>query len=448
MRAALGRLLPLSLHTGARILAALLAFFASALLAHRTDPATLGLFAMVLAVQGHVAEFAEGGIRAVQLALAGRDPAMARAAMVRCVLLRHLLGLAVGLPALLFASGLLPEGGTAALAVALLAISAQALRMDWAALAAGRHGEALLVLLARPLAWLALLLLLPTTVGATALTAGWVAAWGIAALISLPALRHLPKNPALRPPAAVELLRRALSVGLSAVLRQGMIGLDALLVGSLLGAATAGPYWLAASLATAAMVGANAAHQLALPALARPGAERGLAAELLPVGLAGTVVTVGLVLLGPPLVPVLFGARHAEAAALLPAFGLWVLAGHPLAVLQAAAAARGRGRLLLAADLAGLLAAGLVLALAAHTGDSALFALSRGMGDLGRLAVLVPTLPWARAGRSAHAASRTASLAPAEACVPSPMRSSTTISGGRAKRTGSPVVPTPAVTSR
>lgn len=440
----LRRLLPLGFHAGARAAAALLALPAAALLARRSDPATLGLFAMALSLQGYVAQLAEGGIRSAQLALAGRDPAAARAATRRCVLLRHALGFGFGLPVLALAP-LLAPGAAGALAITLLAISAQALRMDWAAIAAGRHGEAVLAQLARPLAWLLLLAAVPGNHGPAGLAALWVTAWAAAAAVSWPALRHLPRVPERTAPSSAEILRLALPAGLSAVLRQGLIGLDAWLVGLLLGAAVAGPYWLAGSLAATALIGANAAHQLALATLARRRTGAALRAELAPVVLAGTAAAGALALAGPLLVPLLLGPSWSASAALLPAFAPWVLVAHPVAVLQAAAISRSRPKLLLAADGAALGAGGAALVVAAITAEPAAFALARGAADLARLAVLGSLL---LRGVRPQAGSATGSAAATAPRVPSPTRSSTTSSGGRAKRSGRPVVPTPAVTSR
>ncbi len=394
LRALLQSLTPVVVLGGGRLLAALAGFAAAALLARRVEPATLGLFAMAIALEAHAAQLAELGLRSYVTALAGRDGAAARAFLPRYVGVRLAAALLLLLLGALAAPLLLPAA-PGVLVLALLALPLVALHADWAALARGRTLEAALLVALRPLLWCGLLLILPPPTSAGELVALWLLAWAGAVAAALPALRHLPQGRASPPPPLGTALRQALPLGISSLTGQLQLALDLYLVGLVLGPEAAGRYWLAASVAVAASVLANAGQQWSLARLARAAtAPAALAAALrqtlLGLVLLGTFAAAALALVAPALVPLAFGPGHGEVAALLPAFAPWLWLRHATGVLQAAHAAAGRGRRLLRADGAAVAALLLGLALALPLGALGAVALSRAAAELVRMVSLLP----------------------------------------------------------
>jgi hypothetical protein len=107
----------------------------------------------------------------------------------------------------------------------------------------------------------------------------------------------------------------------------------------------------------------------------------------------GGLLTLALLALGPPLLPLLFGRDHAAAGTTLLALLPWFLLQHPTTLLQGALAAAGRGDRVLRANLAMLAALAPALAAAALSGSLAAFALARAAGEAARLAALLLALP-------------------------------------------------------
>jgi O-antigen/teichoic acid export membrane protein len=217
------------------------------------------------------------------------------------------------------------------------------------------------------------------------------------------------------------MLRAGLPLCAVTLLNHAQLSADLLLAGVCLGAAAAGDYYLAAQVATAGLVLANAAGQAALARLAglppdSVAFSRRAAAEARVLLGCGGLLTLALLALGPPLLPLLFGDAHAAAGTALLALLPWFLLQHPTTLLQAALAATGRGDRALRANLLMLATLVPALAAAAASGSLAAFALARAGGEATRLAALSsPSRPGARRPASARPQPRTA-------CPPSPSR--------------------------
>ncbi|MDX6752504.1 oligosaccharide flippase family protein [Geminicoccaceae bacterium 1502E] len=382
---------------GGRALAALLGFLAVREIALRLDPVHLGLWGMILAVQGLCLHLGEAGLRSVATAEAGRMEGGTAA------ILRPYLALRLCLSALAVLAGwvagllLLPEPGMA-LPLVLASIPAVALQLDWLALVRGDNGRAAALLLVRPACFL-LLLMVAAPATPQGVAAAFLAAWWLAALASWPGALAPPKAPGRDPPPR---WRALLSAGLplagTTLVNQAMLGLDLLLAGLLIGPAAAGGYWLAASMAVAGLVLANAQGQLAL---ARLGPlrdnEQKFAASLAADCRATSLLGAALALLGtaaaPLAVPLLFAGRHDDTALLLAMLMPWLALQHPSTLLQSALAATGRRPALLRASLAALAVFATAATAAALAGSLPAMALARALGEAVRVALLVRLLP-------------------------------------------------------
>ena len=377
-RAGAGSLATLGL---ARLGVSGLGFATVLVVAHALDPADLGRWSLALAVQGYALHLGEFGLRSVVTTEAGR------AGVGLPVLLARYLGLRLGLSVLVLAVTLLACGwyrpdDLLLVGLAAASILPVALHLDWLALVDGRDRLAALLLLARPLAFLLLLLALPAPPGPTAVAGAFLAAWMVAALVSWTSLDRAPGTTRGQVPAAPAMLRRGAGIAAITLTNQAQLSADLLLAGLLLGPAAAGDYYLAGQILVAALVFANAAGQLAL---ARRADLRADLARLIAVALVGAVV---LALMAPPLLPRLFGAEHAGAAPVLRWLLPWFVLTHATTLLQAFLTAAGREAAVLRANLLGLACLAAGLGLATLDPSAAAFALVRGLAEAARLGLL------------------------------------------------------------
>jgi O-antigen/teichoic acid export membrane protein len=372
----------------ARGLASLLGFAAVLLVARTLDPAALGLWSLALAVQGYALHAAEWGLRGVVTT----EAVLAGAALPR--LLRRYLALRMLLAALVLAvvlagAALLRPQDAFLIGLVTLSIVPIALQLDWIALADDRPGLAALPLVARPLGFLLLL----GTSGPQSVAACYLASWWLAAGLSWPALRRRHPGRAGEVPGPARMLRRGLKLALVTFTNQLHLSADLLVVGWSLGLAAAGDYYLASQIAVAALPFANASSQITLsrlpPLVDRPPlflAE--LRAEARRLGLLAAAIGAALALFGPPLLPLLFGAEHAGAAAALRWLLPWLLLQHVTTLLQGALTAAGRERAVLRANFVLLLVLLPALGLAGAAATLPAFAMARTAAELARLAAL------------------------------------------------------------
>jgi O-antigen/teichoic acid export membrane protein len=420
----LARLLVLG---GARLLAAALAAAAMLLAARAAGPAALGAWSLALAVQGHALHLGELGLRSVVTAEAVRTRGGARALVGPYLRLRLPISAAVVLAALALTALVAPEHlGLVALTLASLPLVA--LQLDWVPLCEGRALAAAAPLVARPLAFLAFVATLAAPAAPLDLAACFVGAWAAAAGLSLLLLgRPRGAGPGAAPPSPLPMLRRGMGFAAVTLLSQAQLSADLVAVGAVLGVAAAGPYYVAAGVAVAASVLANAAGQLALARLGlwrdRP---RRLAAALrrrLRLALVLGAVTAAALSLMAPALPRLLGDGFAGTTPVLLALAPWLLLAHPTAVLQAALGAAGRQREVLGANIAMALMLTPALGVAALAAEPWAFALARAAAEAARLSLLLRSAglhpgPWRHGpGRGRPQISRMKSLPPAGSSV-------------------------------
>lgn len=379
---------------GARALAAALGLLAMLQLAPAAGPALLGVWSMLLAVQGWALHVSEGGLRSVATALGARVRGGSRRLLPVYLGTRLLLASLVLVAALLVCARLAPDR-LVACALVLSSLLSIALQLDWLALVEDRPVLAGLLLLVRPATWSLLLFLAGAPLELERLAALFALSWAAAALASWPLLVTLRSEVGRGepPPGSFAMLRQGLPLALVTLGNQGLLAADLFLVGLVLGAEVAGAYYLASGLIVAGLVLANAANQIAT---ARTGALRddpaALRAELgRQLGLAAAAgLALGLLAatLGPILVPILFGPAFAPAVPLLLALVPWLVLQHPSAVLQGTLAATHGQRALLAASLVMAAVLSGALALALVQGSAVGCALARALAEAARLVVL------------------------------------------------------------
>ena len=395
---ALSPLLRLLVLAGGRAGGAGLAAVSAMVLARALPADAMGIWAMAVAVQGYALHLGEFGLRSVVTAEAGRRKVAIRP------LLRRYLGLRLAISALVLAlvapaAMALAPATAPVVIIACISILAAALQIDWLALANDQPTLAACLLLARPLAFTVALLLCPGPLTPLSVALLFLTAWTATAALSWLALARDPTDAMpTEPPPPRTLLRRGVPLCAVTVLNQVLLSGDLLLAGAVLGAATAGHYYVATQIATAGLVLANAAGQAALARLARHADQKeGLAAalsrEAVPVLACGALLTALLLAIGPWLLPKLFGPAQAPAVPLLMALMPWFLLQHATTLLQGALTAIGDGDRVLRANLLMLLALVPALALAAWLGSAVLLALARGAGEAARLVVLIRALP-------------------------------------------------------
>ncbi len=390
----------LALLGGSRGLAAVLAFAAVAVVARRLTPVDLGVWSLILAIQGYALHLGELGLRSVVTAEGRRTEGGAVALLPTYLALRLAVSGAVVAAAATIAWLSLPERAPVVL-LAMLALLATALQLDWLALVEDRPAAAGALLLVRPVSYALMVGLWPGRLELVTLAGLFAVSWALGALASWPLLGTMPAAPGGSGDAPVRpglMLRLGIPLCAVTLLNQAQLSLDLLLVGACLGAAAAAHYYLASGMAVAALVLANAAGQLAMARLG-PLRETPRAMATMLAGEAGRLAWLALLLiltiacLAPSAVPLVFGASYASAARLLLWLLPWLALQHQTTLLQGALAAlRGQRELVLGnLVLIGVLLPTLLLAL--WQGSLEGCALARGIAEAARLAWLLAALP-------------------------------------------------------
>jgi lipopolysaccharide exporter len=394
------RFAPLLALAGSRAAAAGLSSLAVLVTARLVAPGELGLWSLALAVQGYALQASELGLRSVVTAESARTSGGAAALLATYLGLRLTLAtLVYGL--ILVACWWLRPEHLGLVAVTVASIFVIAVQLDWIPLTRGRATRAGLLLLVRPGAFLACVLAWPGTLTATILAALFLVSWLAAALASWPGARTTPPQRRAADSPALG-ARRMLALGwplaLVTLLNQLQLSADLLAVGTFVGTEAAGQYYLAAGVATAALVVANAKGQMALACMARlrdtPAAfATELAREARRVAGLAVLVTLGVGTLGTALVPHLFGRAYTSAASLLFSLAPWLLMQHVTTLLQGALTAARCQRQVLAANLALTPALALALMGAAMSRSLWAFAVARTLAEVVRLAALLILAP-------------------------------------------------------
>jgi O-antigen/teichoic acid export membrane protein len=168
--------------------------------ARALDPHELGRWSLALAVQGYALHLGEFGLRGVVTTEAARAGASLAGLLRRYLGLRLLLSLAAFAAATLGAALLRPQD-VVLIGLVTLAILPTALQLDWLALVDDRAGLAALLLLVRPVAFLALVGLWPGSLTPVVLAACYLVSWWLAAILSWVALRRPTMEPSPPPRA-------------------------------------------------------------------------------------------------------------------------------------------------------------------------------------------------------------------------------------------------------
>ena len=353
MRRVAGRLVPVLVGGGARLIAAAIGLAGTTLAARALGSEGWGAWALLFAAFGWAQHLAEFGLRTVGMLEAGR------VGQLRAGLLRDLLRTRA-IAWLVTSSGLvgltiwwLPGQAMAAAWLA-LALAMIALNLDWAALVRGRPVAAATASIMRPSAFLVAVLLLPRPLEVMDLAIATCLAWAATAAVTLPEWRAAWTAPAPSTCSTLQLLRAGLPYGLVTLASQLVASVDLVLVGWTLGTGAAGIFGLVLTLAQTATLGAQAAAQWWLARAAQLDA-RTVRRALADTILLGLVAGGAVAMLGPMLVDRLFGPDWTEAARLLPLAGLWVALAHPSALLGTLLMTRGKATHLVTIQMASLL---------------------------------------------------------------------------------------------
>lgn len=376
---------------GSRALAAGVGFLAVWQIAARLGPEALGVWSIGLACFGFALHVSEWGLRSVITAEAGADRMTSPALLARYLKLRMSTTLLVAIIVFTGTSLFWPNYQTL-MALLLLCTFAVGLMLDWIALVDDKLLIAGGCLLVRPIGFCFILWLVPSLDTPILVAAAFATAWWLAAAVTWPLGRGL--KPAKAPPKSQrELLTLGVPLMGNTMINQMQLSLDLLLVGLLAGAALAGQYYLAAAIAAAGLVFAHATAQIATARMARfrgdPAAfQAELRRKLLITVAVALGLAAGLVFIGRPLMPILFGAEFKIAGTLLLWFVPWFVLAGISSHMQGALTANLQQKLISFGNLA--LIAGLIPALAVAwlLKSPEAFAVARGVAEATRLIVL------------------------------------------------------------
>lgn len=340
MKASLVRLLPLLVGSGARLLAACLGLLGTTLAARALGPQGWGIWVLMFAVFGWAQHVAEWGLRNVALVEGGRVGSVSRQLVVD-LLRARLVPCAVVTIGLTTCFALWwPDSGYASwwLCGSLAAI---ALNLDWAGLVCGNPMPAAASLIIRPSLFLLVILVLPAPLELGGLALATFVLWaGVAVLGAVTTPRLAPVTAAMKRLSIQHLLGRGIPFFLVTLANQLAQSADLMAVAWVLGVEKAGTFGLVATIAQTATLGAQASAQWWLARAGQlPNAQ--LRRALLETGLMGAAMAGLMITVGPSMLKLLFGPTWSEAAALMPAAGLFVALAHISAVLAAWASARG-----------------------------------------------------------------------------------------------------------
>lgn len=379
--------LPLTL---ARLVAAGLGFLSTMVLAPVLGPAALGIYALALNVQGWSQHVAELGLRTAVTAAAARCGSARD--LVAPYLLARLATTTITLLVLSGATMLLAAEALPVILVVSLSLVAMALQLDWVALVAGCPVRASIPLVVRPALFLAGIavtaVLAPRGLDALAAAALFSLSWTGACVVSWMGAGPIAWRAPVERVAA--LLRAGPPLAGNSLLNQALVGIDLWVVAHVAGLAAVGPYFLAAQIATAGTVTANAVGQARL---ARPGAAGGSADGLVAVAWLGASIATALIALAPTVVEAVLGSGDAPVAGLVVPFALWCALQHLSVPLQSAVTRADRAARLLGAAQAAFATTVVVLAVAAASGSVVIVAWARVIAELVRIALLLAVVP-------------------------------------------------------
>ena len=406
---------------GGRALAALIGFGSVVFLASILSPAAVGAWSIMLAIQGYALQVSDHGLRTVVMAESSKPGHGARGYLPAYLATRLTITACVYAVTCLFTWIVYPDW-LGAIALLLVSLFAVALFLDWLALVEDRYQIASILLVVRPAIFLIALLVLQTGLTLDLLAGLFAGAWIIAAATSW-LLLNVPTTLALRrwvqphhqtrlrigstldqaPPGPMSvnaMVRAGRPIMLAQLIGQAMVNLDLVVVGVVLGLAAAGQYFLAAAMATAGLVVANAAGQIANARLGRLIREPKLFdAELIEESTYLAWLATGFVVLlahlANPLVAVFFGDAYAHAATLLIAMLPWFWLAHQSALLQAALAVRQMQQVLLLVALQAAMVLLVGLMISSIWQAALVFAGLRGVVEGARVWLLTRHLPGA-----------------------------------------------------
>lgn len=391
MNARLSRLFGVGILGGGRAFAAFIGFVAVWQIADRLDPSSLGIWSLALAIQGYALHVSELGLRAAVTAEAGAKPASLSPLMWRYLILRLRSTLVIS-TLMVTATWLLRPDDLLLMALMASTLFAIALHLDWVPLVLDRAIEAAAYLTIRPLVFCIVLFLVPGIESPLGVALAFAIAWWVAAACTWRTAR--PVDDAAAPVSDGQMVRLGLPLMAGTIINQLQLSLDLVVVGITVGTAAAGYYYLAAAIAGAGLVFANAASQLAMARSRqlRDGnqpLDRAIWPELGWALLIALSMAFAMALFGPWLLSVAFSPDYARSSELL----LWLLPWFMLQSLSVTlqgmlAAVRGqaiitRGNIALVAILV------IGLPLAARIGALEAFALLRAVAEAGRFTVLL-----------------------------------------------------------
>ena len=310
-------------------------FFVLAVIARRLGPEGLGSFTFAVTLATYFAIPVNFGITALAVRDVARDPDSARAVAGEVLALQTALSLLPYLVLLLLAPLLaVDEDSRRLIPVVGLAFVLEAWSLHWALYAVQRYVVAAVARLAGAVVYAVLVLALISGSG-DVLELGWIHLAGIAATMALSLWAVL--RTVGRPVLSTQLrrltsrFRTGLSLGVATVMLGVYYTADSLMLGWLEDTATVGQYAVAYKLPLAVFAFAALWGQVLLPQLSalwehRRGEVREQLGFFTSLSLVGSLpLLAGAVIVGPDLIPELFGAQYEPA-------------GTPFVLLMAAAA--------------------------------------------------------------------------------------------------------------
>lgn len=347
---------------GARIVTVTAGFGASWLQARYLSPSGLGVLAVIVTIHGYATLLGEAGVRNAALA------ETAEAGVLGDRLLRAYYRVRLRVTALVLAViGLAAPKFTSldarTLALLLIAVAITPFLLDWALLACRLYAWAALAQIVRPIANLGLNVTFlltgafTVTTALLAFTGSWVAAAGVSVFLvrSRGILSKAGREGSVRRGLGL----RSAILGATALASQAQITGDLLFVSALGGAALAGQYYIAASVITAALVGANAISQACLAEFSRlqvsaEDYQRAVGRHARTVALVATGLTLALLVFSRAAVPAVFGQQYVVAGRLVSAMTLYFFSYHLYALGSSVLIAQGRDRAVLCSSLLSL----------------------------------------------------------------------------------------------
>ncbi|PHS73126.1 MAG: hypothetical protein COB22_02335 [Cycloclasticus sp.] len=339
-----------------RVMQALLSFLIVTVLARELGPDQLGIYSIVLAIFAYGSHVSEFGMRSIVIRDGNLPNKKIHSEAGLYICLRLITATLVSVSTYFVGVIFFPEYAVLA-GLVMISTFFIAMQLDWLLLVSKRYLAASWVLVIRPIFYLAAVLLLVwfEQVSLIMLILAFVSSWGALAIFSWIIVgQSVPKftRAGLLNKKGLRLLKEGYPILGVALVGQAIQSADLIWIGGVYGVVDAGHYYVASAIIVAAMVFANAMTQISLGEMSKYIDDKGAFSKQLKSDISlilwvGVFISIGLIYIISPLIPMVFGYEYKVSGDLIVYFVPYFFLSHVTGILYSSIIVIGKQKQLL-----------------------------------------------------------------------------------------------------